>query len=239
MHAQHISPVLYIIECSCLSIGCMFFEVISCITKKHVKIPLALQWGSNEKCAHARRSHTGFFTSSCQSSVKLIHSQTKRNNLLECENAVHTRHVSAELRLPNLLNYSSLEMFLLGQLDGETFDRTTEDTTLAAQAKLKLADDAEKKSLIKQKLHNWTNSISFPLKQRGMRYICAPPTPTLMLIWCWDVGQPALPDSPGWTVLQQKVLNVMITATVEREEQTQKCFTFFRQQNQVNTHVAV
>lgn len=92
-----------------------------------------------------------FFTSSCQSSVKLIHSQTKRNNLIECDNAVHSCHVAAELRMPNLLNYSSLEMFLLGQLDGETFDRTAEDTTLAAQAELNLADDAEKRSLIKQK----------------------------------------------------------------------------------------
>lgn len=63
--------------------------------------------------------------------------------------------------MPNLLNYS-LEMFLLGQLDGETFDRTAEDTTSAVQAKLNLTYDAEKKSLIKQKLHNWTNSISFP-----------------------------------------------------------------------------
>lgn len=51
-------------------------------------------------------------------------------------------------------------MFLM--LDGETFDRTAEDTTLAAQAELNLADDAEKKSLIKQKLLNWTNSFSFP-----------------------------------------------------------------------------
>lgn len=55
--------------------------------------------------------------------------------------------------MPNLLNYSS-EMFLLEQLDRETFDRTAEDTTLADQAKHKLAYDAEKKSLIKQKLHN-------------------------------------------------------------------------------------
>lgn len=40
--------------------------------------------------------------------------------------------------MPNLLNYS-LEMFLLGPL--ETFDRTAEDTTLAAQAELNLADE--------------------------------------------------------------------------------------------------
>lgn len=129
-----------------------------------VKIPLAFQRCSNEKCAHARRSHTGFFTSSCQSSVKLIHSQTKRNNLTECENAIHTSHVSVELRMPNLLNYSSLGMFLLGQLDGETF--AAEDTTLAAQAELNLADDAEKKSLMKQKLHNWTYSISLTHRNR-------------------------------------------------------------------------
>lgn len=67
MHAPHLCGCLYIIESSPLSIYCMFVKVISCINKKHVKIPLALQWCSNEKCAHARRWRPGSFTFPCQS----------------------------------------------------------------------------------------------------------------------------------------------------------------------------
>lgn len=130
-------------------------------------------------------------------------------------------------------------MFLLGQLDGETFDRTAVDVTLPAQAKLNLsADDAEKKVFNQTKNKQLDKQHFYSPRNREACVMYVPPTPTVMLIWCWDVGQPALPDSPSWTVFQQKVLNTMITTTAE-EEQTQKCCNFFRQQNQVNTYVAV